>query len=193
VTGGRTYFLTTDRLQFSHWNKDDLALAASLWGNPRVFAYIGGPFSDQQIAARLELQIANQREHSFQYWPVFTRHDEQFAGCAGLRPHGDKLDVLEMGFHFRPEYWGQGFALEAGRAVIAFAFATLAVTILVAGHHPENLASGRVLTKLGFQFTHDEFYPPTGVVEPNYLLGNPLFETSCDRRNLAEGNEERKP
>jgi RimJ/RimL family protein N-acetyltransferase len=173
--------MATDRLQFSHWNEGDLALAKSLWGDPRVSAYIGGPFSDQQVAARLQFQIAMMRDHRIQYWPVFTIREEEFAGCAGLRPHEDRDDVLEMGFHFCPEYWGQGFVQEAARAVIAYAFGTLAVTSILAGHHPENLASGRLLKKLGFHFTHEAFYPPTGVVEPNYLLVNPAATRNQQR------------
>jgi ribosomal-protein-alanine N-acetyltransferase len=39
-----------------------------------------------------------------------------------LRPYGNDKDVLELGFHFRPDYWGQGLAQEAARAVIDFAF-----------------------------------------------------------------------
>jgi [ribosomal protein S5]-alanine N-acetyltransferase len=106
-----------------------------------------------------------------QYWPVFLLKDNQFAGCAGLRPYGQ--DVLELGFHLRPEYWGRGFAEEAARAVIAFAFETLGVERLFAGHHPDNGASERVLRKLGFCFTHQEIYPPTGLLNPAYLLTNP--------------------
>jgi RimJ/RimL family protein N-acetyltransferase len=61
-------------------------------------------------------------------------------------------------------------AQEAGRAVIAFAFENLGAEALFAGHHPANSASRRVLAKLGFQFTHDEFYPPTGLMHRSYLL-----------------------
>jgi RimJ/RimL family protein N-acetyltransferase len=80
---------------------------------------------------------------------------------------------LELGFHFRPAYWGQGLAQEAARAVIAFAFETLPVKALFAGHHPENTASERLLRKLGFRFTHEEIYSPTGLLNPAYLLMNP--------------------
>jgi ribosomal-protein-alanine N-acetyltransferase len=57
--------------------------------------------------------------------------------------------------------------------VIAFAFETLGLKALFAGHHPENAASERLLRKLGFRFTHQEIYPPTGLLEPAYLLVNP--------------------
>jgi ribosomal-protein-alanine N-acetyltransferase len=175
VSCARTCFLKTRRLCISHWDRTDLALATSLWGDANVSAMIGGSFSPEAIQARLELEIATLRAHRVQYWPLFLLEDGRFAGCAGLRPHPEDLQLLELGFHLRPLYWGQGFAPEAARAVIAYAFETLAVKGLVAGHHPANAASGRVLAKLGFHFTHEEFYPPTGLIEPCYLLLNPHF------------------
>jgi RimJ/RimL family protein N-acetyltransferase len=57
--------------------------------------------------------------------------------------------------------------------VIAFAFETVAVKALFAGHHPENAASERLLRKLGFRYTHQEIYLPTGLLNPAYLLKNP--------------------
>jgi [ribosomal protein S5]-alanine N-acetyltransferase len=173
VSESRHYFLTTDRLGFSHWNKDGLMLAMTLWGDPRVSAWIGGPFAEEEVRARLAREIEMQLARKVQYWPVFLLQDGELAGCAGLRPYGTDEQILELGFHFRPQYWGQGLAQEAARAVIAFAFETLAVKALFAGHHPENAASERLLGKLGFHYTHQEIYAPTGLLNPAYLLKNP--------------------
>ena len=63
-------------------------------------------------------------------------------------------------------------AVEAGLAIIAFAFETLGAQALFAGHHPANTASQKVLEKLGFGFAYEEFYPPTGLRHPSYLLAN---------------------
>ena len=60
-------------------------------------------------------------------------------------------------------------ALEAARAVIAWA-PTTGATSLMAGHHPDNHASGKLLSKLGFVYYGDEYYPPTGLIEPCYRL-----------------------
>jgi [ribosomal protein S5]-alanine N-acetyltransferase len=169
----RTYFLNTERLGFSHWSEDDLALAMTLWGDPRVSAWIGGPFTAEEVRARLAREIEMLLTCKVQYWPVFLLKDGELAGCAGLRPYGNDQQIQELGFHFRPQYWGQGLAQEAARAVIAFAFETLALKGLFAGHHPENTASERLLRKLGFRFTHWEIYPPTGLLNPAYLLMNP--------------------
>jgi RimJ/RimL family protein N-acetyltransferase len=69
-----------------------------------------------------------------------------------------------------------GLALEAGGAVINFAFANLGAKALFAGHHPQNAASRTVLEKLEFRFTHEETYPPTGQMHPSYLLSRRVWE-----------------
>lgn len=169
----RAYFLTTDRLGFSHWLPADLPLAQDLWGDPQVTSLIGGPFTAEQVQRRLNREISYMNAHHVQYWPIFLLETDQHAGCAGLRPYRPDQRIYELGFHLRPEYWGHGLAQEAGRAVIAFAFEQIGAEALFAGHHPANSASRRVLTKLGFQFTHEEFYPPTGLKHPSYLLTHP--------------------
>jgi [ribosomal protein S5]-alanine N-acetyltransferase len=166
----RPYFLTSERLGFSHWLTSDLSLAHELWGNAEVTSLIGGPFTAEQVEQRLNREIASMRAYNVQYWPVFLLESDQHAGCAGLRPYRLDQQIYELGFHFRPEYWGRGLAQEAGRAVIAYAFDQLGASALFAGHHPANAASARVLANLGFQFTHEEFYPPTGLQHPSYLL-----------------------
>jgi RimJ/RimL family protein N-acetyltransferase len=51
-----------------------------------------------------------------------------------------------------------------------YAFERLEVTGLFAGHNPKNKASRHMLGKLGFRYTHDELYGPTGLEHPCYLL-----------------------
>ena len=167
------YFLKTERLGFRVWTKDNLPLALALWGNADVTRLIGGPFSEQQVGTRLAKEIDNLRAHGVQYWPVFLLGGGEFAGCCGLRPRNPEKGIYELGFHFRAEHWGKGYAGESGRAVVAHAFDALRARGLFAGHHPDNAASQRVLEKLGFQFTHEELYPPTGRMHRCYFLEAP--------------------
>lgn len=79
--------------------------------------------------------------------------------------------VYELGFHITKVHWGKGLATEAARHVITFAFQELHASWLFAGHNPRNNASRLLLTnKLGFVFTHNEFYEPTGLMHPSYKL-----------------------
>jgi RimJ/RimL family protein N-acetyltransferase len=169
----REYFLKTPRLGFGRWTENDLPLASSLWGDREVTRYLGGPFSAEQIQKKLGQEISWMAAHGVQYWPIFLLANGEFAGCCGLRPY--KLDekIYELGFHLRPDFWGQGLASEAAQAAISYGFETLGASALFAGHHPENKISPKVLTKLGFRYMHDEIYPPTGELHPSYLLDRP--------------------
>jgi [ribosomal protein S5]-alanine N-acetyltransferase len=165
-----SYFLTTARLGFRRWSAADSRLALLLWGDIKVTRFIGGPFSRGQIRARLTREIASMGEYGIQYWPVFLLTDGAFAGCCGLRPYKPEEGVCELGFHFRPKYWGQGLAVEAARAMIRHASESLKARALFAGHYPDNRASARVLEKLGFVFTHEEIYAPTGRIDRCHIL-----------------------
>ncbi|MFF8993255.1 GNAT family N-acetyltransferase [Streptomyces sp. NPDC014983] len=55
-----------------------------------------------------------------------------------------------VSYILRQDAWGQGYATEAVRRVVAFAFTRVDLGCLEARHHPDNPASGRVLTKAGF-------------------------------------------
>lgn len=164
------YFLKSERLGFRCWSPDDLPLARGLWGDIEVTRYFGGPFSDEEVRVRLDREIGRMKAHNFQYWPIFLLRDNEHVGCCGLRPYRPEVAIPELGFHLRPKYWGQGFAQEAARAVIHFAFETIGAKGLAAGHHPGNANSKKVMAKLGFQYTHDEFFPALGIDIPYYLL-----------------------
>jgi RimJ/RimL family protein N-acetyltransferase len=174
-TPPKDYFLTTNRLGFRSWKQEDLPLAMAIWGDPEVTRFVGGPFSPAQVQEKLDREIANMDQHCVQYWPMFLLANHQHVGCAGLRPlRVPRKELgkrgLEMGFYLRPAYWHMRLAEEAGRSVIEYAFATLGVTGLFAGHHPQNMASGRVLAKLGFRFSHEEHYAPTGLMHRAYVM-----------------------
>jgi RimJ/RimL family protein N-acetyltransferase len=165
------YFLATSRLGFRPWRDDDLPLAAALWGDPEVTRYIGGPLSPAAAAERLRAEMATEAVAGIQYWPIFQLRDAAHVGCCGLRPYRDR--VPELGVHIRPAFWRRGFALEAARAVIEHAFGALGAAALFGGHNPDNDASRALLEKLGFRYTHDELYPPTGLMHPSYILEAP--------------------
>lgn len=109
-----------------------------------------------------------------------TKGAPRLIGCAGFgrTPEGE----TEFGYWIAPAYWGLGFATEAGLAAIAHARDALRLPRVVAGHFLDNPASGRVLTKLGFQ--------PTGAVRPRYSAGRDA-ESLCREFALDLARAER--
>lgn len=178
--GSDAYFLRSLRLGFRAWRDDDLPLAIGLWGDPEVTKLIDarGQLSDEDVRQLLDKHIAAQREHGVQYWPMFLRKDGEHVGCCGLRPYDPARRVYELGVHIRFRWWRQGLAEEGARAVIRYAFHELGAAALFAGHNPENHASERLLAKLGFRYTHHEYYAPTGREHPSYILERTVEQAS---------------
>ncbi len=168
----RPYFLKTQRIGFRRWKEEDLHLAVGLWGDVKVTQFFDarGQLSTAQVTERLLQEIDTERLHGIQYWPIFLLKGGLHLGCCGLRPYDASKNVLEIGFHIRFGHWGQGYAFEAARAVMQYAFNTIKVSGLFAGHNPKNEVSRHLLVKLGFRYTHDEFYNPTGLNHPSYLI-----------------------
>jgi [ribosomal protein S5]-alanine N-acetyltransferase len=167
-----SYFLETSRIGFKTWTENDFVLAKNLWGNPQVLQHISAQtkLSDSEIQEKLNTEIANIKRFGVQYWPCFLKEHDLFIGVCGLKPYKLFDGIFEMSVQFLPEFWHQGLAFEASSAMIDHAFSTLNISSLFAGHNPQSPASGILLKKLGFRFTHFEYYPPTGLNHHSYIL-----------------------
>lgn len=108
---------------------------------------------------------------------VILKQTGEYIGCCGVHPGRD----FEFGYWIGVPYWGKGYATEATRRVARFAFEALTPESLKARYMHDNPASGRVLTKLGFQHTHDlvEFSPVRGadVLSHHVQLARVRFES----------------
>jgi [ribosomal protein S5]-alanine N-acetyltransferase len=165
------YFMRSERIGFRCWTAEDLPLAVAIWGDPevtRLVADLGNP-SEGQARDRLAREMANHEAFGVQYWPIFLLGGEHL-GCCGLRPYLPEQGVFELGAHVLPRHWKRGYATEATRRVVAHAFGPLGVRALFARHNPRNRGSVRIVERLGFRHTHDEFMPQTGLNHPCYLL-----------------------
>jgi ribosomal-protein-alanine N-acetyltransferase len=180
----KKYFIRTARLGFRCWHEDDMDFALKLWGDYKVTRFIvaRGKLSEEQVREYLEKEIATEKEYGIQYWPIFLLENHQHIGCCGMRPYDLSSQIYEIGFHIRSTHWRQGYAYEAAQAVIYYAFNRLKVNGLYAGHNPKNDGSRHLLKRLGFQYTHDEFYPPTSLIHPAYRLSSEAYAHFCKNK-----------
>lgn len=81
-------------------------------------------------------------------WTLLLKQDGALAGTVSLRPQGPRLNV---GFIVARPYWGRGYTTEAVRPVVQWALAQPGVYRVGAVCDTENLASARVLEKIGMQ------------------------------------------
>ncbi|MGB5093461.1 MAG: GNAT family N-acetyltransferase [Parvibaculum sp.] len=147
--------LRTQRLILRSFAQGDAAQITAYggdWDVARMLGRMPYPYPEARAhewIARHERMRAEDREYPF----AVTR-DGELIGAAGTMRHesGD----IEIGYWIGKPWWNKGYATEAARAVIGFAFGHYARERLLAGHFAENHASGSVLTKLGFRYTGEE-------------------------------------
>jgi RimJ/RimL family protein N-acetyltransferase len=158
----------TDRLVLRRWRMGDAARFAAINADPEVMRHIGhghvlGRGLSDDLIARFEKEW---RERGFGLWAVAPRdEDAQLLGFCGLTVPmflPEVLPAVEVGWRFGRDAWGQGYATEAARAALAFAFEEHAMREVIAIVDPENGRSLRVAEKLGMTARPDRVHPATG-------------------------------
>ncbi|MGZ4354521.1 MAG: GNAT family N-acetyltransferase [Gaiellaceae bacterium] len=120
--------------------------------DPRMMEHMGrGPWTRAEVEEGMERWLAHWREHGFGVWIAEDREGGEAVGRCGLSFHRAWPNDPEAGWWIAPEWQGRGLATEAGRASVAYAFDTLGVDRVVSICIEENLASRRVMAKLGFE------------------------------------------
>lgn len=90
-------------------------------------------------------------------WAVFAKRDGRYLGNASVRPRPEKQKDWEIGYYLRAEEWGKGFATEIARRLVDYSFAELGLKEVFATVDVENLASRRVLEKVGMKLYREEY------------------------------------
>jgi ribosomal-protein-alanine N-acetyltransferase len=157
--------LETARLRLRPVAGEDYADLCALFGDPAVMRYInhGVGRTVEETRAHTERMVQHWEEHGFGMWALHHKADGEFVGRCGFR-FLDDTALVELGYTLHQRFWGQGLAVEAGRACLEYAFQHLEHDRIVAITLEENLASRRVMEKLGFQFEGPAHYYKTDVV-----------------------------
>ena len=95
--------------------------------------------------------MAMQAERGHSLYLVQRKEDGEPIGLCGLIKR-DTLDDIDLGYAYLPPYWGRGYAVEAGGAVLEHAWRDLRIARVLAITNPGNAGSIAVLTRLGFAF-----------------------------------------
>jgi [ribosomal protein S5]-alanine N-acetyltransferase len=142
--------LRSERLSISALEQDDAPFMYQLLNSEGWLTFIGSKNIDNLAAA--ENYVSRVYENGpINYWKVVRKEDGMRLGIMTLLKK-DYLEYYDIGFAFLAEYKGQGYALEASKAIVEYArnelqFDTITAVVLEANHK-----SIRLLTTLGFVF-----------------------------------------
>jgi len=148
--------VVTDRMILRRPVPDDLDELAALLGDPRVGRWLGGVADRARTAEMLGRWIAHWDAHRYGLWSARDRGSGALVGRGGLSVLlVDGGADIEAGWTIAPDRWGEGLATEMGAAAVEVAARDLRVERLVSLTLNDNVASRRVMEKLGFSYARD--------------------------------------
>jgi ribosomal-protein-alanine N-acetyltransferase len=157
--------LETGRLILRHQVIEDLDDLWALYCDPEITKYIpDAPRSRQEAQEELEWHMnGHPRFPELGLWATIHKETGKFIGRCGLLPWTiEGQEEVEVAYTIAREYWGQGLASEAARAILQYGFEKLNLPRLISLIDADNIASQRVAEKIGMRFekeARDELGP----------------------------------
>jgi ribosomal-protein-alanine N-acetyltransferase len=143
--------IVTERLVLRPYVPEDVAeLHAVVYGDHEAMRLLGGARDLAGTRAAVERSMDQQELDGYSFWAVIERESGLMAGEAGLFPLAEDRRDIALGYALGVDFWGRGYATEAGSAVLDEAFGSLGLKRVVAITRATNFRSRRVLAKLGF-------------------------------------------
>ncbi|MCA0445479.1 MAG: GNAT family N-acetyltransferase [Bacteroidetes bacterium] len=143
--------LKTERLDLREFTPDDAIHLFNLNSDPEVVKYTGdGPYSSIEEARTFLEGYTCYFDYGMGRWAVIHRETGAWLGWCGLKFHPETGEV-DIGFRFFREHWGKGYATESAKACLDYGFETLGLFQISGRALVDNLASIKVLVKIGLE------------------------------------------
>jgi len=168
--------LETDRLILREILVSDAEVFFAMDNNPNVHRYLWNK-PTQKIEETIEIIAFVRKQYldnGIGRFAIISKETNEFVGWAGLKFNtemvNNKTNFYDIGYRLDEKFWGKGYASEASFAWLKYAFETLKIKTIEAAAHSDNVASNRILQKIGMQMT--EQYLEDGISWNWYQLEN---------------------
>ena len=156
--------LESERLHLRPFAMADVDIAIEILTDPVAARYIGKTYTNDEVTAQMPTVVRRCAGGAIGLWCVIDRRTKEKLGWALLLPLpieegdtnwdlvvGDALPdaEIEIGYAFKQSAWGKGYATEACKRLLRFAFEETPLEEIVAVTAPANTASQHVLRKSG--------------------------------------------
>lgn len=173
--------LHTGRMTLRPFSSADVPYLAHILSDAEVMRYsVRGVLTESETAEFVQWSVESYARHGFGPWAVVEQHSGVLMGfCALNQESVDGVEEVEIGYRFATRFWGRGLATEIVRATLAYGFGTLGLRSIIAIVQPANVASVRVIQKVGFNaFIHSQYH----------RLGVRIYRLNCDEWQVREAS-----
>jgi len=164
------FTLATSRLKLRFLTEADIPAIFAIFSHPEAMRYWSSPALTDIAQAKEQIKRiqANYQNGDLQLG-IERQADHQLVGTCTLFAINRTCRRAEIGYILGRPYWGAGYMHEALVALIAYAFQTLDLNRLEADIDPRNMASAKILTRLGFQFE--------GLLRERWIVNEEISDT----------------
>jgi [ribosomal protein S5]-alanine N-acetyltransferase len=142
--------IQTERLTIRPLLMHDLHILAQILADPDTMLYVGGPKKRHEAREQLHRWMTDYEKDGYGFMALLDRYEETLIGYGGfLHQVVEGKKYIELGYCIAKEYWGQGYATEAARALKKYGLHSLGFSELISIVHKNNIASQRVSSKIG--------------------------------------------
>lgn len=165
--------LKTDRLLLRQWVENDFFSFAEMCSDKHVMKFFP-KLQTQKESFEMGKKIQSLiHERGWGLWAVEIPNQEKFIGFVGLHIPKDSMPFspcVEIGWRLSRAHWGKGYATEAAKLVLEYAFNTLNIHELVSFTTVANIRSIAVMQKIGMHDSNQNF------MHPDIAISNPQCE-----------------
>ncbi|WP_163937287.1 GNAT family N-acetyltransferase [Paraferrimonas sp. SM1919] len=148
-----TILIDTPRLQMRHFTANDAADVYPFLADPLVTKYTGDGIVVTSVQDALNvitnIWLKEYAQYGYGRYALIHKADNKVIGFCGIK-FETEINANDIGYRLLPEYWGKGLATEAVAALLEYVQNQLTISQLVAEVDMNNIASQKVLQKLGF-------------------------------------------
>ncbi len=173
--------LETNRLILRLWQEDDFEPLAALSADPRVMAHYPKTLTRSEVGVFFDRIRAHQGSYGYGLYAVERKDQPGCIGYIGLLTtdfSADFTPATEIGWRLAFDHWGQGFATEGAKAVLAYGFSELHLPEIVSFTAMGNVASCRVMEKIGLVRNVSDDFDHPNLPEGHSLRRHVLYRLS---------------
>jgi ribosomal-protein-alanine N-acetyltransferase len=150
-------YIETERFIIRNIETVDVKGMFALDSDPEVHEFLGKkPLINIEQSAEIIQVIRNQyKENGIGRLAIIDKETKDFVGWTGLKYEKEvreDFNYYDLGYRLRKKYWGKGIATETAIASLKYGFETLALEKICAAAEINNIASNKILQKVGLRY-----------------------------------------